>query len=342
MAHLFHYAPASHPISQAAELAARLARKGVDVDGYRQCIDALRARNAAWQNSEDPVPRIQRALLREARDLKRELFMTDPDLAPLQRVLFVKRHPFRPSHNYSVILDAPWSPGGGICIVDIPRENGTLQPDGARVTTLFDAGSGLARTPMADFDCSTVYFAWKPSEDGYFHMYSVAPDGTGLKQLTDGPYHDYWPCPLPDGGLAFISTRCKRRFLCWRPQAATLFRMNADGSNMKLLSYANLTEWAPSSRLSTICSVQAIGSPPSFRHQATRPVSKETQRTSGRSSRSTSSARISKPAVQSAAIKFRVQTTGSPPSFRHQTTRFLGSTAFPQRSQSPSPSKSAG
>ncbi|MCB9769456.1 MAG: hypothetical protein H6752_14755 [Candidatus Omnitrophica bacterium] len=72
------------------------------------------------------------------------------------------------------------------------------------------------------------------------------PDGGSLRKLTDGPFHDYWPCPLPDGGLAFITTRCKERFLCWRPQAAVLFRMNTDGTGIRPLSYANLTEWAPS------------------------------------------------------------------------------------------------
>ena len=74
----------------------------------------------------------------------------------------------------------------------------------------------------------------------------VNADGSGLRQLTDGPFHDYYPCPLPDGGLAFISTRCKARFLCWRPQAFVLFRMDADGGNIRPLSFANLSEWAPS------------------------------------------------------------------------------------------------
>ncbi len=61
---------------------------------------------------------------------------------------------------------------------------------------------------------------------------AMEADGSGLRQLTDGPFHDYYPCPLPDGGLAFISTRCKCRFLCWRPQAFVLFRMDADGENI--------------------------------------------------------------------------------------------------------------
>ena len=51
---------------------------------------------------------------------------------------------------------------------------------------------------------------------------------------------------LPDGGVAFHSTRCKVRFLCWRPQAYVLHRMDADGTNMQRLSHANLSEWKPS------------------------------------------------------------------------------------------------
>ncbi len=63
--------------------------------------------------------------------------------------------------------------------------------------------------------------------------------------MTHGPFHDYYPCPLADGGLAFISTRCRARFLCWRPQAFVLFRMDADGRNIRPLSFANLSEWSP-------------------------------------------------------------------------------------------------
>jgi hypothetical protein len=67
-----------------------------------------------------------------------------------------------------------------------------------------------------------------------------------LRKLTDGPFHDFDAVCLPDGGVAFHSTRCKVRFLCWRPQAYVLYRMDADGTNMRRLSHANLSEWKPS------------------------------------------------------------------------------------------------
>jgi len=94
---------------------------------------------------------------------------------------------------------------------------------------------------MADFSAEKIYFAFRPSKDDYFHLRVVNADGSGLRQITHEPFHDYFPCPLPDGGLSFISTRCKARFLCWRPQAFVLFRMDADGRNIRPLSHANLS-----------------------------------------------------------------------------------------------------
>ena len=56
----------------------------------------------------------ERAAFFEARAAKRRLFLREPDLGPIGRILFVKRQAFRPSHNYSVLLDSAWRPGGSI------------------------------------------------------------------------------------------------------------------------------------------------------------------------------------------------------------------------------------
>jgi hypothetical protein len=182
---------------------------------------------------------------------KRRLMFRDPDLDGLRRILFVKRHPYHASHNYSDILDSRFQPGGGVGILDIPRVADRLEPAEAQLTILFDASDGIARDPVADYDAEKILFAYRPDKSPvpgwapYWHLMSVNADGSGLTQLTDGPFHDYYPCPLPDGGLAFISTRVKARFLCWRPQAFVLFRMDTDGSNIRPLSHANLSEWSP-------------------------------------------------------------------------------------------------
>jgi hypothetical protein len=243
--HLFRYSPLERTLALFEEMVERFAAKGMNVSAERTQLARFRKQQQDLLAGA-PDTETERAAFFEARRAKRNLFFREDDLEPLRRVLFVKRQAFEPSHNYSVLLDSRWRGGGAVCTLDIPRRDGRLHPDEAALTELFDAKGGIARNPMASFDAQTIYFAWRPSKDGYYHIYRMGADGSDVTQLTDGIWHDYWPCPLPDGGLAMISSRCKARYLCWRPQVSVLFRMDRDGSNMEPLSYANLSEWAPS------------------------------------------------------------------------------------------------
>jgi hypothetical protein len=233
--------PVTRVLRQYEEMIERFAGKGLDVSAERAALANWRSRPTASAQA----PEAEAAYL-EARLAKRQLFLRAPELQAMQRVLFVQRHPYEPSHNYSDLLDARWRPGGGISILEMPWRDGRLHPSEGRVNVLFDSSTGVARDPMASFDATQIYFAHRDAPDGYFHLFQMNADGSDLRRLTTGPFHDLYPCPLPDGGLAFISTRCKARFLCWRPQAYVLFRMDADGQNIWPLSYANLSEWAPS------------------------------------------------------------------------------------------------
>jgi hypothetical protein len=84
-----------------------------------------------------------------------------------------------------------------------------------------------------------------PGWQSYWHLFAMRADGSGLRQLTEGPFHDFDPVPLPDGGLGFMSTRCRGRYLCWEPQAYVLHRLQPDGKGLQRLSYANISEWDP-------------------------------------------------------------------------------------------------
>jgi len=231
-------------LTQLGDLIERLDERGVDITRERDALQNLRRRAAARLDAD--------ALYLESRRAKRDLFFRDPLLASLDRVLFAKQHPLKPSHNYSDHFDSLFAPGGGIYVLEIPRSEGRLDPARGRVRQLFDATEGIARHPVCDFDGRTVYFAYRPDKPevegwkSYWHLWSVAADGSGLRRLTEGPYHDFDPVVLPDGGLGFMSTRCHVRFLCWRPQAYVLHRMEPDGSGIRRLSHANLSEWDPS------------------------------------------------------------------------------------------------
>ena len=241
--------PLARTLVQMEEMIARLAAKGLELEQERSQLAELRHRIAVRSPDLNLDATAAESLYLEARQAKRKLMFRDPDLAPLEQILFVKRHPYLSSHNYSDILDSQFRSGGGVCVLEIPRHEGRLEPADAKLVTLFDAGHGIARDAIADFEAKRIYFAYRPEKspapgrDCYWHLMAVNINGE-VQQLTDGPFHDYYPCPLPDGGLSFISTRCRARF-CWRPQAFVLFRMDADGENVRPLSFANISEWSP-------------------------------------------------------------------------------------------------
>jgi len=243
--HLFRYDPLERVLTLAEALADRLSAKGLDVSAERAELRRFREWQAALL-SGPPDLAAERRTFFEARLAKRRLFFREPDLALLGSLLFVKRHPYLPSHIYTDYTDAPFRPGGGIYVLDIPTRDGRLVPEEATLRELFRTDTGIPRDPVASPNLDRIYFSFRPSADGFYHLMSMRPDGSDLRQLTDGPYHDLYPCPLPDGGLAFITTRCAARVFCFRWTASVLYRMNPDGSGMRPLSFASLSEWAPS------------------------------------------------------------------------------------------------
>ncbi|MCP4593276.1 MAG: hypothetical protein GY842_21270, partial [bacterium] len=127
------------------------------------------------------------------------------------------------------------------------------------------------------FDAQRLVFSWKEKEGVGFRLYEVNIDGTDLRQLTFPPADEqaridkYWlrnmgswagrpiayrhhtddmdPCYLPDGGVAFISTRCEYGTLCDGPDYFTttvMYRIDGDGQNMVKLSNSALSESYPS------------------------------------------------------------------------------------------------
>ena len=76
----------------------------------------------------------------------------------------------------------------------------------------------------------------RPASDCY-NLYEIQIDGTGLRQVTQGPYDDYEAAYLPDDDIVFVSTRAKRWVGCWMTQVGTLFRCDRQGGNIRPLSF---------------------------------------------------------------------------------------------------------
>ena len=90
-----------------------------------------------------------------------------------------------------------------------------------------------------------MLFSYRPGGTEYYHLYEMNVDGTGLRQLTDGPYDDIEATYLPDGDIVFCSSRCRRWVACWKVPVANLHRCRGDGSNIRMFSSNAVTENTP-------------------------------------------------------------------------------------------------
>jgi hypothetical protein len=154
-------------------------------------------------------------------------------------------------------------PGGGVFVLEQPGR--TLE---LRELVSGPEWQGHFVTLGLSFDAKTVYFSFADPKGtdpytlpGYgkvsaeagvkyntFHLMAMDADGSRVRQLTDGPYDDFDPCPLPDGGIAFQSTRRGGKLRCGggSPEHVyTLHRMDADGRNIRTLSFHETHEWHP-------------------------------------------------------------------------------------------------
>jgi hypothetical protein len=136
------------------------------------------------------------------------------------------------SHSKGGGSSARGSKMGKLCVLNLRT---------GQVRTLLDDPKGAVRDPAVHYDGKRIVFGYRKGDADYYHLYQISADGTGLTQLSDGPYDDIEPCWLPDGGIVFVSTRSNRMVPCWGTQVGALFRCDAGGKNVREL--ASGVEW---------------------------------------------------------------------------------------------------
>lgn len=107
------------------------------------------------------------------------------------------------------------------------------------LATLLEDAKGGVRDPQVHYDAQKMLFSYRRGGTENYHLYEINLDGSGLRQLTDGNFDDIEPSYLPDGGIVFVSSRCKRYVNCWLTQVAVLHRCDADGKNVQEISSNN-------------------------------------------------------------------------------------------------------
>lgn len=228
-------------IGWARDIAGRLLAdwpRQVDVAVHMRQLEALEQQAAATTEPDA-------ALYFRVREIKRELLMSSPAL-DFHEVLFVDMpypqgsewaHETRHRLGYMAV------PGGRLLVLS------GLSP-GGKLRQLMPQPPlhGSFWRPDVSFDGRRVLFCFKPHNEKSFHLYEIGADGTGLRQLTDGPYDDLDPIYLPDGEhVLFCTTRGHTYVRCMPPtNAFILARCKLDGSDIYLVSQNNEPDYLPS------------------------------------------------------------------------------------------------
>ena len=261
----FQLAHTREVVDRGRQLAERL-RRGADpqrLGPFAVKLERLDARVAELESDADVPEGVRREVYFEARRLARQIAFLNP-LLDFDRVLFIKRHnPGGPFHMCDQYYGCNGKPGGGLYLLSDP-----FGPD-PKVTNLLEnsvvengrlAGrrleGGTFLSPELSYDGQTILFAYSECQatDTYqwgptisYHIFKCNADGSGLVQLTDGPWDDFDPCFLPNGRIVFVSERRGGYLRCGRHcPVYTMFSMEPDGSDVICISFHETHEWHPS------------------------------------------------------------------------------------------------
>jgi hypothetical protein len=208
-------------------------------------------RYPAWERFLAELEFIERAIASAAPDrrqaavadleaLARQAFVASPLLGDAPLLFVVRQQYLRDHHNTATIFQTgeintgSFRGGGALKTIDLRTD---------RTETLLDVPEGIVRDPDVSFDGERVLFSMRRNPEDDYHIYEMSADGTGLRQLTfGGGVSDIDPLYLPDGRIAFTSTREPKYCMCNRHIMGNLFRMEADGANIHQIGKSTLFE----------------------------------------------------------------------------------------------------
>jgi hypothetical protein len=205
--------------------------------------------------------------------LQKAALVTRNPLLANAEILFSKHLTYAPYHYYDEYNNSLGQRFGnsGLAVLSLK--------DGAVRSLVPQFEDGLVDRFDLSFDARRIVFGYQNPAPGGLRLYEVHADGGGLRQLTTPPPDEaariarhniqpagnlatnfsgyatgygHWtddlhPCFLPDGRIAFVSTRVEQGVLCGGHTLSVpnLYRIDADGSNLTRLSRNPLSEFAP-------------------------------------------------------------------------------------------------
>lgn len=208
------------------------------------------------------APRRKQSLIKQLKRLRREILFSHPGLA-FDDLLINCRNRRLPNHMVDHYLAKGHRPGSGPAILRKWKQN----PKAERIVQ-GEFPKGAYFHPDLSYDAQRILFSFSPDvppdqEVETFHIYEINVDGSGLRQLTGTAsdamrtkngrrthlIEDWDPCYLPGGEIVFTSSRLNGHIRCaygcrYNPTFG-LHKMNADGREIRQLTYGDVAEYDP-------------------------------------------------------------------------------------------------
>ncbi|MDR0392022.1 MAG: HEAT repeat domain-containing protein [Planctomycetaceae bacterium] len=194
----------------------------------------ITARESLWKNNIEPLPRLPIPVVTAP--------VVKPDEVPKRATKFVfikgdivpNNNPFQMDswrQAYATTDSGPtYRPGNNLYILDIVGGESVVKP-----LTYFS--DGYVADCEVSFDGKTVWFSRREQNSPWWHVFRVQSDGSNLRQITFGTYHDVQPVELPNGRIAFSSTRLGTRDEYHGYLATGLSTMTPDGQDIQVVGF---------------------------------------------------------------------------------------------------------
>ncbi len=119
------------------------------------------------------------------------------------------------------------------------------QRPGRPPRVIFSTETGFVWDLDLSWDGARILFTHKAEAGQPFHLWEIGVDGRGLRQITDGPFHDFNGVYYPDGRIVFCSSRVESYSYCQNFLASALYTCHADGSDIRRFDFTTLCTMKP-------------------------------------------------------------------------------------------------
>ena len=202
------------------------------LDALEQRLEAAKATEAVQEVTD------------KLRSLQREALLANP-LLDFDGLLLVKRAANSPKLG----LPQNWQSNSSLAekgfrdsvvILSLADAEGQL-------TTLYEPEDGRFVGDLdLEFDAKRLLFSMRGAS-GRWQVFEIGADGNGLRQLTgeEPDVDSYDACYLPDGRIVFTSSAYFNAVACTGDHAAVIYVMDADGRNIRQLTFDQEHDWSP-------------------------------------------------------------------------------------------------